>query len=181
MITRSRFNNVMADVQILKELIESIKTELGGKIDNLTKTLEEKDRKIFDLEAKVAILEDKLAYNDTKHNLLERRVDDSEQYGRRCNLRINGIPISAKETSDDCLNKVKAEVAKLGVDINAWEFDRAHRVGATKDREGRPVKERQMIVRFSTFRARTDVYRKRKRHGDPDQDKVRFYIITIIK
>ena len=144
----------MADVQTLKALIESIKTELGGKIDNLTKTLEEKDKKIVDLETKVTLLEDKLAYSETKYNLLERRIDDGEQYSRRFSLRINGIPTAAKETADDCLRKVKEEVAKLGVNIKDCEFDRAHRVGSAKDSKGVPKKDRQMIVRFATFRAR---------------------------
>ena len=166
----------MADVHILKELIESIKTELGGKIDNLTKTLEEKDKKIIDLENKVTLLEEKLAYRDTKYDLLERRLDDSEQYSRRTSLRINGIPGAAKESADDCLKKVKSEVAKLGVDINDCEFDRAHRVGYTKDREGNPVKDRQMIVKFATFRARTVVYRNRNVVQGKDAGKVRFYI-----
>ena len=39
MITRYRSKKAMAQVEILKELIDSIKTELGGKIDTLTKTL----------------------------------------------------------------------------------------------------------------------------------------------
>ena len=93
-------------------------------------------------------------------NLLERRLDDSEQYTRRTSLRLNGIPYSGKETGEESLNKVKAEVAKLGITI-----------------DGNMVKERQMIVKFSTFRSRTLVYRNRKAATVTDTDnKVRFYI-----
>ena len=50
-------------------------------------------------------------------------------------------------------------------------------VGYTVDREGKPVKEQQMIVKFSTFRALTEVYRNRKKNNDQgDKGKVRFYI-----
>ena len=103
----------MARVEILKELIESIKTELGGKIDALTKTLDDKNSKIIELENKLTLLEDKIAYSETKFNLLERRLDDSEQYSRRSSLRINGIPTAAKETGDDCLKK--SEIRNQGL------------------------------------------------------------------
>ena len=232
------------------------------------------------------MLEEKLAYNDTRFNLLERRIDDNEQYSRRTCLRINGIPYSGtlvlwysgtlvlwysgtlvlwysgtlvlwysgtlvlwysgtlvlwysgtlvlwysgtlvlwysgtlvlwysgtlvlwysgtlvlwysgtlvlwysgtlvlwysgtlvlwysgNETAEESLQKVKDEVAKLGVDCDARDFDRAHRVGKqTEDGQGR-----QMIVKFSTFRARTMAYRNRKKAnvGNRDGGGVRFYI-----
>ena len=88
MITRSK----MANVNELKVLLESIKSKLGDKIDVLVTKLDEKDRKIVELETKVNALEEKAAYNDTRYNLLERRLDDGEQYSRRTYLRINGIP-----------------------------------------------------------------------------------------
>ena len=164
MLTRSRYNK-MADTQTLLNKIEEIRNDLGSRIDNLVKALEEKDKTIINLETKVALLE-------TRCNLLERRLDDSEQYTRRSSLRINGIPSSSNETAKDCLDKVKGEVAKLGIQVQDCEFDRAHRIGPTVDREGKPIKDRQMIVRFSTFRARTAVYRNRK-NGNKD---VRYYI-----
>ena len=58
------------------------------------------------------------------------------------------------------------------------DFDRAHRVGRPTDREGNNVKDRQMIVKFTSFRARTLVYRHRaKGKGDnKENDRVRFYL-----
>ena len=156
----------------IKVLIEAIKIELGGKIDALCKKLEEKDKKIVDLENKVTLLEEKVSYNETYFKLLERRLDDCKQYSRRTSLRINGIPCHGKESAEESLRKVKEEIAKLGVKIEDSQFDRAHRVGYATDREGKPVKDRQMIVKFATFRARTLVYRNRKK----DRGKVRFYI-----
>ena len=77
MITRSRIKEIrMGDMNDLKVLIKAIKTVLGGKIDSLCKKLEEKDKKIVDLEIKVTLLEEKVAYNATCYNLLQRRLDD---------------------------------------------------------------------------------------------------------
>ena len=166
----------MANINELKVLLESIKSELGNKIDVLVAKLDEKDRRIVELETKVNALEEKAAYNDTRYNLLECRLDDSEQYSRRTSLRINGIPYNGNETSEESLQKVKGEIEKLGVKLDACEFDRAHRVGYKTDREGNPMNSRQMIVKFTTFRARSIVYRNRvKGNGERVDGSVRFY------
>ena len=175
MITRFQSAKKMDDsVAELKTLIETIKTDLGNKIDNLVKKLDDKDKTIEDLQAKVTLLEGKVAYNEKRYELLERRMDDSEQYSRRTSLRINGIPYHGKESAEESLRKVKVEVVKLGIDIKDDDYDRAHRVGFTKDIQGNPVKNCQMIVKFTSFRSRTDVYRNRKK--GTEGGKVRFYV-----
>ena len=67
----------------------------------------------MELEKRIVLLEGKLAYSNKRYDLLERCVDDNEQYGRRTNLRINGIPSIVDETSEQCLTKVKDEVRKI--------------------------------------------------------------------
>ena len=111
-----------------------------------------------------------------RYELLERRLDDSEQYSRRTCLRVNGIPYNGNETAEKSLELVKNEVAKLGVSLSNCEFDRTHRVGFSKDKDGNPVSDRQMIVKFTTFRVRTLIYRSRPKYGNRSNDKVRFYI-----
>ena len=44
-----------------------------------------------------------VAYSATCYNLLERRLDDCEQYSPRTSLRINGIPYNGKETAEESL------------------------------------------------------------------------------
>ena len=63
-------------------------------------------------------------------------------------------------------------MSKLGINVEECQFDRAHRVGYHKDIHGNIRKERQMIVKFATFRARTLVYKNRKKGNN----NVRFYI-----
>ena len=91
-------------------------------------------------------------------------MNDSEQYSRRTSLRINGIPIEQNEKANDCLQKVKTEVAKLGLNLQDSDFDRAHRIGPAKDSNGVEFKNRQMIVKFTYFRARTKVYQGRPKN-----------------
>ena len=75
-----------------------------------------------------------------------------------------------REKEKDCLDKVKAEVDKLGVLIPPCCYDRAHRVGKVyTDANGKVTKP--MIVRLVSWKARTDIYRARKRDSS-----TRFYM-----
>ena len=164
----------MSETNELRTILAQIQTDLANntkstneKIDALLKKIEEKDAVITTLEERVSFLE-------KKNELLERKIDDNESYHRRQSLRIIGIPLNengVKETESECLNKVKAEVVKLGVNLSNCEFDRAHRIGAIKKDRAGNVLPNPMIVRFSSWRARTEVYRNRIKKGN-----VRFYI-----
>ena len=69
--------------------------------------------------------------------------------------------VNVKEkTGEQCLKKVKAVFNELKVNIPDEVLDRAHRIGQAKVVAGKRV--RQMIVRFTTWRHRTAVYRARK-------------------
>ena len=167
----TRSGKKMGDLNELKKILDDVKTTLGTKIDGLAAKLEEKDKRILELENTLFIMNEKMAYNDKRFELLERRIDDSEQYSRRTSLRINGINYEKNETAAQCLEKVKKEVTKLGIKLDDCEFDRAHRIGRSVD-----GKDRQMIVKFATFRARTLVYRNRNKDGKNEAGKVKFYI-----
>ena len=97
------------------------------------------------------------------HNAIRLDLDDLEQYGRRPNLRLYGIPVEAKETDVMVEAKVRSILDDLveNSTIQKLEFDRAHRIGKpVVDNNG--VKKQAVIVRFPTFRDRTLVYRARK-------------------
>lgn len=82
-------------------------------------------------------------------------INDNEQYSRKYNLRIAGIKESRDE---DCIQKV-VDLCKsnLNLDLNKDHIDRAHRVGAMKD-----GKERQIIIKFTKYHAKSEVLRNRK-------------------
>ena len=182
MLTRGK---KMANIQELKDLLDNIKLDLeskatNAKIDELLALIKEKDNKIDMLDNKVdmleqrlIILEEKLEYQTKSNILLERKIDDGEQYLRRQNLRINGITCEENERESDeaTLAKVKNEVRKLGIDMEDCDFDRAHRIGPTKKDENGRALPRPMIVRMTSWRARTLIYRNRKKDGN-----VKFYI-----
>jgi len=114
-------------------------------------------KEVIDEEVKRATtaLELKIQMLETRCDELRALINDSEQYSRKYNLRINGIDERADE---NCVQKVVDLCkAKLNIDVKSENVDRAHRLGPK-----RPGKARQIIVKFNKFHARNDIYRNRK-------------------
>ena len=99
-------------------------------IKTLHGTIKHQSERIEVLESKMAIMEKYI-----KH--LEKGVDDQEQYTRCLCLRIDGIAPDEKESSEECLEKVKAVFANLKVNVPDDVIDRAHRIGRPKVIKGK--------------------------------------------
>lgn len=173
----------MGDMETINKLLEELKEDLKTKASSelVTKLLNEikaRDSRIDLLEEKVQKLENDAAEFKSRVeklegfnavikntvNLLERKIDDNEQYNRRSSLRIVGIPLpqSGNEKSNESLDKVKLVFNDLpDVNIPNCSFDRAHRIGRKVENiDG--VEKQQMIVKFTTWRHRSMVYFNRK-------------------
>ena len=87
--------------------------------------MKEKDEKIEELESRV--------------DLLESANDSIEQYSRRSNLRIEGIPesIGNGEIENAILDIVNDHM-KLSPVLQSHEIERAHRIGCPKMDGGQP-------------------------------------------
>ena len=109
---------------------------------------------------KIDVLESRIAVMERYISKLEKGVDDQEQYNRRLCLRIDGIDMEENETGEICLKKVKLVFKELKVSVPDTVIDRAHRIGQPKVVKGKKV--HTMIVRFTTWRHRTAIYRARK-------------------
>ena len=122
--------------QVVQELKETI-TKNTSVIEELRTTIQHKDEQIA---------------------VLERRVDDLEQYSRRQCLRIFGVEEKEGEDTD----KIVMEVAeKVGATVVIEDIDRSHRVGVKRNDRPRPV-----IVKFVSYRKRSEVFvNKRKLKG----------------
>ena len=117
---------------IIAELQSTIESNTAV-IKELQCSVKEKDKRIEDLEGK---------------------LDDLEQYQRRQCLRIFGVKEEESEDSD----KIVAEVShKIGVEVQACDIDRSHRVGRRDGDRPRPI-----IVKFVSYRKRSEVYRNKR-------------------
>ena len=116
-------------------------------------TLEERDRNIKSLEDRIERLESSLAVV----NRLEYKIDNEEQYSRRRCLRINNVQLSGE--SEDCMQKVEDILTELDCGVGIISVDRANRIGQRKKNGVDGKVHQQIIMRFSSFRDRTKVYR----------------------
>ena len=116
------------------------------------------ENKVFVLEASVNKLQDKNAVLSSSVDFLTKQSDSQEQYSRRYCLRINGIETKENESAKDCLSTVVNICKnKLNLDISESDIDRAHRIGKEK---------KTIIVKFFSFAKRTEVYKARKTTND---------------
>lgn len=94
------------------------------------------------------------------------RTDELEQYQRRNNLRVFGVPETTGEDTDTVLVNLFKE--KLDVDVEVNRLDRSHRVGPKQkpgSRDATP-RHRPIIIRFMSYQDRRRVFSaKRKLKG----------------
>lgn len=85
---------------------------------------------------------------------LDGKVDYLEAQSKRNNLIIDGIPETKRESWQDTENKVRQVLSeKLGINMDAVEVERAHRMGETTV-GGR---HRSIIVKFFRWKDKEDV------------------------
>ena len=120
------------------------------------------------------LLQEEMTSMENRMNLkMMSEIELLENYNRRENIRIVGLPESVSdengkfrgESCEETLQKV-VELAKLtGAEVTRNYISIAHRLPGPK---GRP---RPVIVRFSRRMARLDILRKKKNLRDNDKTK----------
>ena len=138
-----------------KELfIKEMKAEMKKLFaEELEKFSIETNKKLDELQSTSALLQ-KHVENLKRSNMeLQKKCEENEQYGRRLCLRIKGLPKKTKESANDVLQQVRDLFQEAKVEIPEAVLDRAHRISR---------KNNDVIVRFTTFRHRTLLYRNRK-------------------
>ncbi len=117
---------------ISKALALEVTNSVKAEIRHLHDKLAEKDKEILDLKTTVQSLNEK--------------VDSLEQYSRRNNIRISGVPECEGENTDEI---VQSLAKSLGVEV---DIDVSHRVGPLKALPSSPA--RPIIVRLKTRRSK---------------------------
>ena len=148
------------------KILNGIKDEVSSAVSEAIKLQNEK---ITQLESTVELLRDHIKSLKLNQLAVTKKCNDNEQYGRRLCLRFGGLECEENETADHVLEKVKAEFVNADLSIPDSVIDRAHRIGRPyNDRNADPgndVKCQDIIMRFTTFRHRTLVYRAKTKMG----------------
>lgn len=130
------------------------------------------------LRGEVADLKAELSARDTVIEGMQRDLseqakanDGLEQYQRRANVRVFGVPeMEGEDTDESVIELVKS---KMNIAITKRDIDRSHRVGAKKtqrDEGGSSAGEtsnnqrpRAIIVKFMSYRVRAQILQGRSR------------------
>jgi len=97
-----------------------------------------------------------------------------QQYCRRENIRIHGIPES-KGKKDDGEEVVVELAEKLGVFIESYDIQRAHRLGRKRSLRAKP---RPIIARFVKYKHRNDILFSKSKLRDCNDEKYKNAFIT---
>ena len=149
--------------ELIKEIRQEIRQEIMKEVNEI---IDSQNGKINQLESTVALLQQHVSALKHTQNENSKKVEDNEQYGRRLCLRIHGIPCQENETSANVLSIVNNIIKDTESDIPDTVIDRAHRIGKKvkiDKNDGNSPLTQSVIVRFTTFRHRTILYRNRKK------------------
>lgn len=150
-ITRSSAEDEALIKKVIEKVLASdiLKNELISKIQ--CEIFAEYQQKLQALTGKVVQLEADLVEcrNETK-----RSVDNSEQYSRRNNLRIFGVPEERNEDTSKVVTILCKE--KLKLDISPDLMDSCHRL------PGKEPQHRPIIVKFLSHRVKKMISNNKK-------------------
>lgn len=154
---KSEVSNIGLDIsQIIRTVIESSALK-----EAITEAIQIAVAEVVTAEIrKVAQpLEDKIkALSDELERIKEETAthqDNAEQYSRRNNLRIFGIPEIEGKDTDEIVRNITQE--KLKVDLPEYAICQSHRVGKKTTDKPRPI-----IVKFISHNIRHSVFMKKK-------------------
>ena len=151
--------------QKLGELKKSLLSEIQSSIDTYIEAKKVELQEFFDankmksntldneIAESIKVIQDHVAVLRAENNLLSKQVDDLQQYTRR--------PVRENETIKDVKDLVSQIIADSGVELPPNSIDRAHRTGKVTTNSNTKEKTKPIIIRFTSFRDRTAVYKAR--------------------
>lgn len=134
-IVRDAITTLLADEQFINKIADRVCEKLNKRFDELKKECE---NKIAEVSKKC-----------------EEKVDELEQYTRRNNVRIFGIPEDNNEDLEDKV--INLCQSKGNILIKPEYIDRIHRLGPQKDGFHRPI-----IIKFVSYKYRRILVNNKK-------------------
>lgn len=133
-------------------------------IAQLEQKIRQYEAKFQALESRIETLEASEAVLKTVTANLRNELDSLDQYGRRSNILIRNVEINDrdnKETDQQKIETIVNDIISKDLKLPACvgSIDKLHRVGPKKEHQNK--KFQNIVVRFTSHRARYQVYRKK--------------------
>ena len=130
--TRSQTSDGSSDTSGAAVSVTNLETKLLSRFDELTKALlNVKDAIIKNLQTENERLREKVCSLENKVTSLEIDQNKLEQYGRRNNIEVSGIPDSVK---DNCLEeKIISVFTSAVIEVKSCVIEACHRIGKSRN------------------------------------------------
>ena len=135
--------------------IPDIIRELQHSVKYMSDSFEDLRKEIQSLTIENMDIRKKLDETEGKLKTAENEIEELQQYTRRNNLEIHGIPETTNENTDDIVKKVAEAV---DVEVLNSDIDISHRL-PTRNEQQQPA----IIVRFTRRSIRNQLYAARKK------------------
>lgn len=129
---------------------------LKKSIDTLTETIDNQKQLIQQQKVENKKLQDEIGATNTE---IEDKLNDLEQYSRKNNIRVSGIPELGSEAAEVTTEKIIETLNDKIPDLHLLKdhIDVAHRIGGK-----RKGSQRQIIVKLSSRMKRDEILKNRK-------------------
>lgn len=152
--------NIEKDTKDIKSSIGVIEAKLG----TLTTRVDDVEERVVALEESRGTSETELVTFREELKKVRAHLDDLDNRGRRCNIKIMGLP-EAKE-GKDMIKFLQHELPlMLGHTFGELEIQRAHRVGAPRRAQGERERPRPVMVNMLRYRDKEEILRVAREKG----------------
>jgi hypothetical protein len=164
--SRERLSGCLSDEEFLERLAARVADKLFDRLSDIITSrfvsefeprLLEMERRMETLVAEVGVMREEAA---AREQVLESRIDDQEQYHRRNNVRVFGVPEAGGEDVTAVITGLFSD--KLDLQIDTSLIDRCHRVGRVPA-PGESRRPRPILIKFISYQTRRDVLSVRRR------------------
>ena len=155
-------NKTLEEIKFSIENLQSLPKEVGDflkSVQFMSSNFEKLRMDVLEIKRENQYLRNGNITLTKRMDFLQRQLEDLDQYGRRQNFEIHGLPISDNENTEKLALKV---LQKIDENISLSDRDVAHRIGRQKDDKGKIKKTRPIIVRFTTRKVRNKIYKNKK-------------------
>lgn len=159
-------------------VLEAIKDQTS-QLQAVATRVDEAEKRIADVEVVATSSEAKIAFLEKQVRDMREYIDDLDNRGRRCNVRVIGLPENAEGPDPvKFLEKWIPEYLQMTTKDGRLKLDRAHRSLAPKP--GPNQRPRPLILRFHNFRDKQRAMEAARRLGSredhtPREPKVSFF------
>ncbi|KAK7882825.1 hypothetical protein WMY93_028999 [Mugilogobius chulae] len=152
-----RMENMHVESLISLKRVEDLTKQNASSIKDLVHAIEFQNKRLEKVESQVGSMENKLQTVMKDNALLKNKCMQLENYQRRMNLRISGLPERAGEDVKKMVVDLFSQVSPSIANHLPHSLDVAHRLGPPRSTEA--ASHRRVIARFVSRTHRDQVWR----------------------